>query len=206
MAYARLGRSDYDAKQVANYRKQVHENIVPLATKLRNRQASRLNIPSLQFHDESFQFLSGNATPKGGAAWIVKNGKIMFDEMSSETGEFFNYMLERDLTDLVTRKGKAGGGYCEYIALQESPYIFSNFNGTSGDVDVLTHEAGHAFQAYRSRHFQVPEYFFPTLEACEIHSMSMEFFCWPWMEKFFQSSQAFSLSVLLFPQNSIAHT
>jgi M3 family oligoendopeptidase len=29
------------------------------------------------------------------------------------------------------------------------------------------------------------EYNFPTLEACEIHSMSMEFLTWPWMENFF---------------------
>ncbi len=185
LAYARLGRSDYDANMVATYRKQVHESLVPLATKLRERQASRLGLDVLQFHDESFKFLSGNAVPKGDPEWIRENGRVMYNEMSSETGEFFNFMLENELTDLVTRKGKAGGGYCTYIPDEKSPFIFSNFNGTSGDVDVMTHEAGHAFQCYRSRHFQVPEYYWPTYEACEIHSMSMEFFSWPWMKNFF---------------------
>jgi len=94
-------------------------------------------------------------------------------------------MLDRGLMDLETRKGKAGGGYCSYVPAERAPFIFSNFNGTSGDVDVLTHEAGHAFQCYRSRFFELPEYHWPTYEACEIHSMSMEFFAWPWMKDFF---------------------
>jgi M3 family oligoendopeptidase len=95
-------------------------------------------------------------------------------------------MLENNLLDLVSKKGKAGGGYCTYIENYKAPFIFSNFNGTSGDIDVLTHEAGHAFQVYESRHYEIPEYNWPTYEACEIHSMSMEFFTWPWMKLFFE--------------------
>jgi M3 family oligoendopeptidase len=53
------------------------------------------------------------------------------------------------------------------------------------DIFVLTHEAGHAFQVFESRDFELGEYNWPTYEACEIHSMSMEFFTWPWMERFF---------------------
>ncbi|OHD24050.1 MAG: oligoendopeptidase F [Spirochaetes bacterium GWB1_59_5] len=185
LAYARLGRSDYDASMVARYRRQVYESIVPLSRKLRKRQAARLGLQALKFHDESLEFLSGNATPKGDPAWIIARGREMYAAMSPETDEFFRYMLDRGLLDLETRKGKAGGGYCEYIDSEKSPFIFSNFNGTSGDVDVLTHEAGHAFQCFRSRQFSMPEYHWPTLEACEIHSMSMEFFAWPWMKDFF---------------------
>jgi len=186
LAYARLGRSDYDASMVANYRKQVFESIVPITVVLQKRQAARLGLTHLQFCDEGLEFLSGNAIPKGDPEWIVENGRVMYTEMSPETREFFDYMLNRGLTDLVARKGKAGGGYCSYIPDEKAPFIYSNFNGTRGDVDVLTHEAGHAFQVYRSRSFQVPEYYFPTLEACEIHSMTMEFFAWPWMNRFFQ--------------------
>jgi M3 family oligoendopeptidase len=186
LAYARLGRSDYDAEMVANYRRQVHESIVPLAGRLRDRQAARLGLPSLRFYDEGLEYLTGNATPKGDPDWILERGRAMYAEMSPETREFFEYMVDRGLMDLITRKGKAGGGYCSFMASEGAPFIFSNFNGTSGDVDVLTHEAGHAFQVYRSRHFEVPEYYSPTLEACEIHSMSMEFFAWPWMDGFFR--------------------
>jgi M3 family oligoendopeptidase len=186
LGYARLMRSDYDATMAAAYRKQVYEELVPVATALRERQAKRLGLTALKFYDEPLEFLSGNATPKGSPEWIMENGSKMYKELSSETDEFFNFMLDNDLMDLVSKKGKAGGGYCTFISDYKAPFIFSNFNGTAGDVDVLTHEAGHAFQVYSSRDFELPEYIWPTLEACEIHSMSMEFFAWPWMENFFK--------------------
>lgn len=186
LAYYRMARTDYDAAMVKRFRDQVKEHIVPLATKLYERQQKRIKVESLKYYDEEFKFTSGNAVPKGSPEWIIANGSKMYHELSKETGSFFDFMTERNLLDLVAKKGKAGGGYCTYIENYESPFIFSNFNGTSGDIDVLTHEAGHAFQVYSSRNFDIPEYIWPTYEACEIHSMSMEFFTWPWMELFFK--------------------
>lgn len=186
LGYARLQRSDYDAQKVANFRRQVEEYIVPVAARLKERQRERIGVDEFKYYDDRFSFKTGNPTPKGDSEWIIANGKKMYAELSSETDEFFTFMVENELMDLLSKKGKAGGGYCTYISKFESPFIFANFNGTSGDVDVLTHEAGHAFQAYSSRGFKVPEYAFPTLEACEIHSMSMEFFTWPWMNLFFE--------------------
>lgn len=186
LAYLRMNRTDYNAEMVANFRDQVKEFIVPIATKLKERQRERIGVEKLKYYDEGFNFKTGNAVPKGSPDWIIENGQSMYDELSKETGEFFTYMRENSLMDLVAKKGKAGGGYCTYIENYKSPFIFSNFNGTSGDIDVLTHEAGHAFQVYSSRHYEIPEYNWPTYEACEIHSMSMEFFTWPWMDKFFK--------------------
>ncbi|MFJ7825814.1 M3 family oligoendopeptidase [Psychrobacillus sp. NPDC096623] len=186
LGYIRMNRIDYNAEMVKNFRDQVRDYIVPVATKLYERQAKRIGVESLKYYDEPFNFLSGNATPQGSPEWIVENGKKMYEELSPETAEFFQFMIDRDLMDLVAKKGKEAGGYCTFIDNYESPYIFSNFNGTSGDIDVLTHEAGHAFQVYTSRNIGIPEYVWPTFESCEIHSMSMEFFTWPWMELFFK--------------------
>jgi M3 family oligoendopeptidase len=186
LGYARLGRTDYNAEMVAKFREQVKEFIVPVAVKLRERQCERIGVDKLKYYDEAFSFQTGNPTPKGDAEWIIENGKKMYEELSPETNEFFRFMTKNELMDLVAKKGKASGGYCTYIENYKAPFIFSNFTGTSGDIDVLTHEAGHAFQVYESRHFEIPEYNWPTLEACEIHSMSMEFFTWPWMELFFK--------------------
>ncbi|OZI12299.1 oligoendopeptidase F [Bacillaceae bacterium SAS-127] len=186
LGYYRLNRVDYDASMVKGYREQIKQHIVPLATKLRNEQKKRIDVDSLKFYDEAYRFTTGNAKPKGDADWIIKNGEKMYEELSPETADFFQFMLDRQLMDLEAKKGKAGGGYCTYMHDYRSPFIFANFNGTSGDIDVLTHEAGHAFQVYCSRDFSVPEYLWPTYEACEIHSMSMEFFTWPWMELFFK--------------------
>jgi len=186
MGYYRMSRSDYEAEDVANYRKQVEIDLVPLVVELKDRQRKRLGLDELKYYDEPLEYLTGNAKPKGDSKWILENGKKMYKELSKETHEFFTFMVERELLDLVSKKGKMSGGYCTYISDYESPFIFSNFNGTSGDVDVLTHEAGHAFQVYMSRNLKVPEYSFPTMEAAEIHSMSMEFITWPWMGLFFE--------------------
>lgn len=187
LGYYRMFRTDYNSDMVAKYRKRIEEVVVPLVSRLKKRQSERIGVHSLKFYDESFEFKTGNASPKGNAEWIINNGKKMYSELSPETKEYFEYMVENELMDLVAKKGKESGGYCTFIEDYKAPYIFSNFNGTSGDIDVLTHEAGHAFQVYRSREIDVPEYYWPTSESAEIHSMSMEFLTWPWMKEFFQA-------------------
>src|SRR5699024_10810091 len=147
------------------------------------------SVDTFKFYDEGFEFKTGNAKPKGSPEWIIRNGEQMYAELSQETNTFFQYMLDRNLMDLEAKKVKESGGYCTFIENYQSPFIFANFSGTSGDVDVLTHEAGHAFQFYSSRHIDIPEYLIPTSEAAEIHSMSMEFFTWPWMSLFFEENE-----------------
>lgn len=186
LGYLRLGRTDYDATMVANYRKQVYNDLLPIVEKIIADQGKRLGITDMKNYDLGLEFLSGNPTPKGGRDWMVEKATKMYHEMSKEAGEFFDYMTSHNLLDLDAKAGKQGGGYTTYLPKFKSPYIFANFNGTKGDVDVLTHEAGHAFQVYSSRDVILPEYRWPTYEACEIHSMSMEFFAWPWMEEFFK--------------------
>ena len=189
LGYKSLGRTDYDAEKVANYRKQIYEDLVPFTNKLFKRQARRLKIRNPQYYDFNLNFLSGNATPCGDKDFMVNQAKVMYKELSEETDTFFNFMLDYDLLDLEARKGKAGGGYMTYLPDYKAPFIFSNFNGTSGDVDVLTHEFGHAFQGYMSRNIKPSDYHMPTLEACEIHSMSMEFITYPWMHLFFKENE-----------------
>ncbi|MPM29206.1 hypothetical protein SDC9_75746 [bioreactor metagenome] len=189
LGYIRLHRSEYNSKDVEGYRNQVLKYIVPLTVNLRERQAKRLGIENLKYYDKDLIFTTGNATPKGSTQWMLDNAQKMYSELSKETGEFFNYMVESDLFDLETKPNKQSGGYCTFIQNYKSPFIFANSNGTSDDVDTLTHEAGHAFQVYESRNIEFPELIFPTLEACEIHSMSMEFITWPWMKLFFKEDE-----------------
>lgn len=184
--YKKMQRTDYNAEMVANFRSQVLEYIVPVANKLYDKQQERIGVDTLKYFDVNLEFLTGNAMPKGDKDFILENGKQMYSELSEETKIFFDYMTTHELLDLETKPGKQAGGYCTFIADYKSPFIFSNFNGTSDDIDVLTHEAGHAFQVFESRHIDVPGLTWPTYESCEIHSMSMEFITWPWMERFFK--------------------
>lgn len=187
LAYNRMSRTDYSADMVARFRNSVLQYVVPIANQLRERQQKRIGVEKLKAYDLSHHFNSGNPQPQGTPEQIVANGQKMYSELSAETKEFFDFMVNNDLMDLVNKKGKASGGYCTMFPNYKAPFIFANFNGTVGDVDVLTHEAGHAFQCFESRHFNIEEYYWPTMEACEIHSMSMEHLTYPWMNLFFGS-------------------
>ena len=185
LAYYRMARTDYNASMVAGFREEVLKFVVPVANKLRERQSIRIGIEKMKAYDLSHNFNSGNPKPQGTVEEIVANGQKMYSELSPETKEFFDFMVKNDLLDLENKRGKASGGYCTMFPSYKSPFIFANFNGTIGDVDVLTHEAGHAFQCFESRNFNVEEYYWPTMESCEIHSMSMEQLTYPWMKLFF---------------------
>lgn len=186
LGYAIMKRMDYTSDMVDKFRAAIKKYIVPLAEKLREKQRARLGYNNLMVYDLFIQYKTGNATPKGKPEWIVENGKKMYDELCAETREFYDFMFDNELMNVFSRKGKADMGYCEYISKYKSPYVFANMNGTEDDITVLTHEAGHAFQAYESRNFLFREYSEPTMETAEIHSMSMEFLTYPWMNLFFK--------------------
>lgn len=190
MAYDRMGRTDYGPKDVKSYRDQIFEFVVPISNALVRKQVKRIEIKGAKFYDLAIQFKDGNATPKGNKDYLVKAALDMYKNMGEEIGAFFQEMVDRNLLDLEAKPGKRGGGYMTFFPRYKMPFVFSNFNGTSGDVDVLTHEIGHAFQGYMSRNIQPTEYRDPTMEEAEIHSMSMEFFATPYMEKFFKEDEA----------------
>ncbi len=185
LGYLRLGRVDYNADMVKVYREQIAREVVPVCQKLYKQQMKRLGIRKPQAYDYNLMFASGNPMPAGDAKFLVEQAHKMYTDLGPESKEFFDFMVKYELMDLEARKGKAPGGYQTTFSSYQSPFIFSNFNGTQGDVNVLCHEGGHALQAYLSRNIKVPEYRSPTLESCEIHSMSMEFFAWPYMDGFF---------------------
>jgi len=185
LGYDRMQRNCYDRRMVEEFRNQVKRDLVPFAEKLHETRRMRLNLPSLSYIDEGVYFLQGNPAPAGTPEQILESGRKMYRELSPETGEFMDFMCENELFDVLGRKTKKTGGYMTYLPDYNAPFIFANFNGTSGDVDVITHECGHAFQGYLSGKDPIREHADITMETAETHSMSMEFFTEPWMKYFF---------------------
>ena len=188
LGYDRMQRNCYTNEDVEAFRKAVVKHIVPLADAVYRRQAERLGKAyPMNYADNALEFRSGNPKPQGTPDDILSAGRKFYHELSGETAEFIDFMYDNELLDVLSRKGKAGGGYCTTLGSYNCPFIFANFNGTSGDVEVITHEAGHAFANFTGRFIVPSECQWPSLEACEVHSMSMEFFAWPWAEYFFGS-------------------
>lgn len=185
LGYRRLTRTDYGPAEVARWREEIVREIVPLAERIVQHQAQELGIDRVMLWDERIFSREGAPQPPQGYDDMLAAARDAFDKLGPSLGSFARMMMDRDLVDLQARDGKAQGGFCTSFPSYGLPYVFANFNGTTHDVNVLVHEFGHAFQCYQSRDIPVSEYLWPTLEACEIHSMSMEFFAHPQLERFF---------------------
>lgn len=186
LGYCRMMRSSYGREEVERFRDQIKKYWVPFAEKIWDNRRERLGLETLYHLDEGVSFPQGSPRPQSSPREILETGRRMYDALSPETSEFFHFMMENELLDVDARKNKQVGGYMEYLPEFRAPFIFANFNGTSGDVDVITHECGHAFQGYLiGKEDPVREHWDITMETAEIHSMSMEFFTNPWMDWFF---------------------
>ncbi len=185
LGYYRMMRNCYGKEEVESFRSQIKEFFVPFAERLHERRRQRLGLDKLSYIDAAVYFKEGNPAPFGTPDEILAAGQKMYGELSPETKVFYDFMMENELFDVLGRKTKRAGGYMTYMPVYNSPFVFANFNGTSGDVDVITHECGHAFQGYLSGQDPIREHSDITMETAEIHSMSMEFFTQKWMALFF---------------------
>lgn len=186
LGYMNQGRTDYDEKDVAAFREQVREELVPFCAKLYEAQAKRIGVDKVKAYDEAYLFNNGNAVPVGDDDFLIEQAREMYHDMSKETGEFVDFMLGHDLLDVKNKPKKASTGYMTGLNSIKAPFVFSCFNHTTGDVQVLTHEFGHAFAGYMAmRNQPVSTYYSESTDIAEIHSMSMEQFAYPYAEKFF---------------------
>ncbi len=186
VGYMRQGRTDYGMEEVAAFREQVRKELVPLCSKLYEAQAKRLGVEKLMVYDEKRVFADGNAVPAGDDDFMVGQAQKMYHDMSPETGEFIDFMIDHELMDLKNKPGKASTGYMTSLPTLKAPFVFSCFNHTIFDMQVLTHELGHAFAGYMAMRSQpIAAYYSESTDIAEIHSMSMEQFSYPYAEWFF---------------------
>lgn len=186
LGYLRMQRNSYTKEDISKFREAVVKYIVPVADRLYKEDAARRGTPyPMCVNDTAPVFPDGNAKPAGDADYILAVARDFYHSRSKETAEFIDFMYDNELLDVLSKKGKAQGGYCTGIPDYRAPFIFANFNGTSDDVETMTHEAGHAFAGYTARNVFPLEAQSPTLESCEIHSMSMEFFAWEFSDRFY---------------------
>jgi len=186
MGYCLMNRNSYGREEIEALRDQIKKVYVPFAEAMHEERRKRLGVDHLYYYDEGVYFPQGNPAPKGTPEEILQGGENMYAQLSKETKEFFDMMRQRELFDVLGRKNKKAGGYMENLDEYKVPFIFANFNGTSGDIDVITHECGHAFQYFVASQDPVDDHYrYLTMETAEIHSMSMEFFTERYMELFF---------------------
>ena len=182
LSYVRMNRIGYGQAEIQAFRDQVARDVVPELQKVMAMRAKRTGITHPTFTDLPIIFKDGNPKPIPGYQARMDAARTMYHELSPETAEFIDFMQDNELFDVESRPGKMSGGYMTSLPSYKAPFIFANWNDTSGDVDVLTHECGHAFEGYvAERDPNVPaDLECPAMESAEIHSMAMEFLTAPW--------------------------
>lgn len=196
LGYYRMNRVDYNADMIAKFRDNVRECLVPCIEKIKAGVAEDLGIDKIAFYDEGVYVNGDTPKPKLDKDGIFEAAQQMYDAMSSDIGDFMRSMVEAEAFDVVARDGKWGGGYCTQFPREKQPFILANFNGTSDDIDVMTHEFGHAYAAHNCFRFGDHELGVGGMETAECHSMSMEFLCWPGMDRFFAEPDKYKYSHL----------
>ena len=182
LSYVRMNRIGYGPEEIKKFRDQVANDVVPQLQKVMALRAKRTGIAHPAFTDLPIMFRDGNPKPIPGYKARMDAARTMYHELSPETAEFIDFMQDNELFDVESRPGKMSGGYMTSLPSYKAPFIFANWNNTSGDVDVLTHECGHAFEGYvAERDPAIPaDLECPGMESAEIHSMAMEFLTAPW--------------------------
>ena len=182
LSYVRMNRIGYGPEEIRKFRDQVANDVVPQLQKVMALRAKRTGIAHPAFTDLPILFRDGNPKPIPGYKARMDAARTMYHELSPETAEFIDFMQDNELFDVESRPGKMSRGYMTSLPSYKAPFIFANWNDTSGDVDVLTHECGHAFEGYvAERDPAIPaDLECPGMESAEIHSMAMEFLTAPW--------------------------
>ena len=194
LGYYRMGRIDYDRDMVAKFRQNVLEDIVPVVSKLKADVKEGLGIDKFMFYDDGV-IPGGNPVPKVDAQGILDAARDMYDDMHPEASKLMRQMLSVGAIDPLPRDGKWGGGYATTFPDFKQTFILGNFTGTSDDIDLVTHEFGHTFAMnFAFEHDQ--EAGIGSSETAETHSMSMEFFAWKYLDKFFEDAKGYKLKHL----------
>ncbi|GAB6966464.1 M3 family oligoendopeptidase [Komagataeibacter kakiaceti JCM 25156] len=179
LAYRRMRRSDYGPADVARFRDDVRTHVVPLVHDILRQRCETMGWDVLYSWDEPLIDPHGNPRPAGGHDLLMARAQTMFDRMGGDLGAFFGLMRDGGYLDLVNRPDKAGGGFCTAFPTVGMPFIFASFNGTQHDINVFTHEMGHAYQNWKSRDLPAIDLLWPTMDAAEVNSMALEFLTWP---------------------------
>ena len=173
--FKELQRFDYDPELCMEFHNSVEQVVVPAVQRLNHKRRQDLGLATLAPFDLQVD-LTGQAplTPFKTEPELIHLAKSIFSQVDPRFAGEFQILEQHKLLDLMSRKGKAPGGYQYTLEDQRLPFIFCNAVGTHQDVQTLLHEGGHAFHAILSRNDPLLAYRESPIEFAETASMSME--------------------------------
>ena len=173
--FRKLGRFDYSPDDCLAFHAAIEAAVVPLTCDLLERRRRDLGLTSVRPWD--LQAPRGDDValrPFTDVDALIAGCAEVFTAVDPRFGDQFRDLAERGLLDLMSRPGKAPGGYQANLEASGLPFVFTNAVGRHEDVLTLLHEGGHAFHALACADDPLIWNRSPPVEFCEVASMAME--------------------------------
>ena len=197
--FQQLCRFAYGPAQCADFHSAVEEIVVPAVADLTRRRIEKLGIDSLRPWDRVVSpFGRPPCTPFATEKEYIEKTQTLFRAVDPVFEKEFDILDRNGLLDLMSRPGKAPGGYMYSIEDMRLPFIFFNVVGTHSDIQTLLHEGGHAFHTIATRGEPLGDYRSAPMEFCEVASMSMELFGLERIDAIYDSQDAREAKYLQF--------
>ena len=175
-AFRAMQRFDYGPGECFAFHDAVERTVVPALARRAERRKRLLGVDRLRPWDMAVDLHSdGPLQPFRDEEGYVALGRTLFGAVDPVFAEEFDVLVRNGLLDLMSRPGKATGGYNATVADIRLPFMFINAVGRSKDVRTLLHEGGHAFHTLLTRDEPVLGLSRAPIEFCEVASMAMEF-------------------------------
>ncbi len=168
-------RFDYTPGDCARFHDTVESVVVPAHTRALAARRERLGLDTLRPWDLAVNpYRASPLRPFRTGAELARGVRRIMGAVDPLLGDQVQTMIDEDLLDLESRRGKAPGGYCDTLHVKGRPFIFMNAAGVLEDINTLLHESGHAFHAFAAHALPFVWQRHPGAEAAELASMTME--------------------------------
>ena len=183
-------RFDYGPEECFQFHDAVERAVLPLVQKIHIERRKLLQVETLRPWDLGTDPLNRPPLrPFSTTEELVQGAREIFTRVDPALGEQFGFMVEQQLLELESRKGKAPGGYQETLQERRWPFIFMNAVGRDLDIRTVLHEGGHAFHMLAAREEPLIYYRHAPMEFCEVASMSMELLATPHLDVFYKNPE-----------------
>ena len=194
--FAAMGRFDYTPQDCFDFHESIKKEITPIMDRFNEERKSQMGVDALKPWDLSVDPKGNNPLqPFDGGEALLDKAIECFRKVRPYYGECLETMKEMGHLDLVSRKGKAPGGFMYPLYEYGVPFIYMNAVGLLRDMVTMVHEGGHAVHSFHSHPLELTDFKSTPSEVAELASMSMELISMEHWDVFFEDEKELAILV-----------
>ncbi|ACK93966.1 MULTISPECIES: M3 family oligoendopeptidase [Bacillus cereus group] len=204
--FKKYERFDYSAKDCYELAESIRKYVVPLKDKILLEKKDKLQVDTLRPWDVSAVTPDQKVLkPIANENDLIEKSTHIFNKLDVEFSALLNRMYKHNCLDLTSRKGKAAGGFCEYLPTSQLSYIFMNLNYTQDDIVTFIHEMGHSIHNELIKPLKLRQYIEIPAETAELASMTMELFSLNYWDTFYTDKKDLKQAKINFFKDVISY-